>query len=389
MTSDDLPDGAPHAKPDDAPEVPEPVETPLSQPEPRKPTPAEQFRAEIENEDESPESLAAAMRYCFAHARHSLGLRIHGHEELVDALALVVTQHIVAPESAQRLVLIGPSGSGKTTAALALSECMKRPCVRINVEDITATGWSGTQLGDCLADIDAQAVTLATRGHGSFEDLRAESIVILDELDKIATSKHEGASWSHQIQKQQSMLGLLAKNGQIVSGSDSRGPVAARTLKTDRMLIIGCGVFDGLPSDRDPTPENVIALGFLPELVERMGSLHRLKPLPPEALIDVFKEGLEPVCEHFHAFGYNLDVTREACIYAGQLVSQGHGGPRSGVTWLTAAADGGLLALLKAEAPAGDCFTLTPDDIRVAVRRSEPPTAGSEDDAGSPPSPVW
>lgn len=137
MTSDD--------PPEDALGVPEPAEPPLSKQEPRTVTPAEQLRKEIENEDESPESLATAMRYSFARARHSQGLRIHGHEELVDALALAVTRHIVTPDSAQRLVLIGLSGSGKTSAALALSACMKFPCLRINVEDVTATGWSGTQ----------------------------------------------------------------------------------------------------------------------------------------------------------------------------------------------------------------------------------------------------
>lgn len=69
----------------------------------------------------SPESIRAMAKFVHTHALHTLQLRIHGHEELVKRLALVATQHMVAPTSAQRLVLIGTPGCGKTTAALALA----------------------------------------------------------------------------------------------------------------------------------------------------------------------------------------------------------------------------------------------------------------------------
>jgi hypothetical protein len=100
-------------------------------------------------------------RLVHKHALHQLGLQIIGQEYVVEKLALAAAKHTIAPESGQRIVLIGPPGCGKTTAAIALAECIKRPAVRVSVEDMSATGWSGTQLGDSLADIERQAGAVA------------------------------------------------------------------------------------------------------------------------------------------------------------------------------------------------------------------------------------
>lgn len=385
MEDTDEPQGA-----QEPPRPPKPADAGQAPPEPSSGLGdlPQELAGEILRTGETPESMRAMSMYVHTAALHSLGLAIHGHEELVETLALTVAKHVITPQSAQRLTLIGPPGSGKTTAALAMASCLRRPVARINMEDITATGWSGTSLGDCLGDLDAQAANLSKRGFGMPSELVEQSVIILDELDKLATGKHEGVSWSHQIQKQQSLLGLLARNGQVVASPDMKGlSVQSRMLSTKKMLIISCGVFDGLPTDRDPVAGEVIKLGLLPELVERIGSLHRLKPLSPEHSIEVFKEGLEPTCAHFAAYGYVLSITREALLFTSQLIGQGHGGPRSGLTWLSAAADRGLTKLLKADAPAGAEYVLTPDDIRVPVRRRTGPEEPPE--ASSPPTPVW
>ena len=327
-----------------------------------------------EPEPEEPndqEILQASTHLVYENALQRIRERVSGHDRLTQRLALAATQHIVAPEGGARLTLVGPSGSGKTTIARAMAAVTNRPFAELSMTDVVQTGWQGPQLSELLSSsLLHQAGALQRAGKGMVPDLIAEAILFLDEADKTAFGGFDGSARDHYLGKQMTILGLLGSNGRVLVGSDS--------IATNRMMIICAGVFAGLPDTPHLLPKDIEDLGFLHELVERMGVIHRLSPLTGKPLEAVLRKGLEPNLTTARAFGYDLEISDQVISYAAVAVAGGRGGPRSGVSWLRAAADSCLERLLEERAPAGTKITVSPDDVELGrvQPRSE---AGSSD----------
>ncbi len=279
----------------------------------------------------------------------------------MDRLALVGAQHAAGIPS--RLVLVGPPGVGKTTLVRTLAESLRLPYLLVDLTELAETNFSGLQLADLLASLYIQAESSVRR--------MAKAVIVLDELDKLAMREASTVGRDYRRGKQQSLLALLGGGVPLrfgMSGDRDR----SMQWTSDSALIIGAGVFAGLPSGRDPAPEDLIRLGLMPELVERLGQVIRLQPLGAAELARVLERRLHPMRTAFEAFGYGLVVSPAALASVAQAVAQGHGraGPRTAAAWLVAAAQRGLTTLLNGGASPGTIWTLTPDDIadRLVVR---------------------
>ncbi len=282
-------------------------------------------------------------------------------------LALAGVRHI-AGGSGERILLTGPSGCGKSTLTRALAEALDVPWLLIDVTMLSEQNWQGTDISDHLEALYDR--------HGARAE---ESVIVLDEVDKLCVRDAERSSKDYRIGKQQSLLPLLGTGSEIPLMNGQR-------VRPDRMLILMAGVFDGLPAGT-AGPGDLVRLGLMHELVERMGRIIRLRPLPTSELMAVLRAGLSSTAVAFRLFGYFLEVPDAVLAYvASRLRSGDEAGPRSGIAWLRSAADRLLVRLLDEAAPIGTIVVLRPDDVLVPRKRSE--RESGEHGGRSPPDPM-
>jgi ATP-dependent protease Clp ATPase subunit len=293
-----------------------------------------------------------------ATAYHEIRTRVtatvEGHEEAVARLSLMAVRHLHLG-GRQRALLIGPSGAGKTTLLVAVAHALDCPMALWDVSVSSEAGWSGVGAPALLAEL-YQACD------GDLERM-SRAIWVLDEIDKVAIRDATGSSREYRRGQQKSLLGLLGGGTLTRFQSDGDRGVAL-SVRTDDMLIVGAGAFEGLPPD--PTPGDLVAYGYLVEFASRFSVLISLQPLDRSALARVLVRELAPILESAAEFGYQIRVGRPVLHYvAGTLQSSGSITPRAAMGWLQAAVDRVVLRLLDLEAPVGTQYDLSPDDIPV------------------------
>lgn len=308
---------------------------------------------------------AAGARHDHARAlydalRMRLAETVIGHAHARDQLALLGTRHALGLATVPlRAVLAGPSGCGKSTLVRALAQCLGYPYAVVDVTELAETNWSGLQIGDVLGDLWVQA--------GECPERMARSVIVLDEIDKLAAGRLTGVSRDYQLGRQRSLLPLLG-------GAPLRFTVPKardRTLawSSARALIIGAGVFGRLRPGEALSAAALIAIGFEHELVERMGQLLRLPPLSATQLGRVLRAGVEGVVATYDAFGIGLTIPEHTCGYVARAIADGklRVGTRQATTLLIEAAQVKLVGLLEQQVPRGTVVALTPDDLDISA----------------------
>jgi hypothetical protein len=302
----------------------------------------------------SPRGIAAA---AYREIRQRLGGEIVGHHGILDRLALMAARHLHAG-GRQRGLIIGPSGTGKTTVAVALSRAVG---CRVAVWDVSVSseaGWAGVDASGVLAELYDSC--------DQDVDWMSRSILILDEVDKLAIRDAQGTSRQHRLGQQKSLLGILGGGVPVrFAEHGDRGPAVA--VVTDDMLIIGLGAFDGLPAD--PDPAHLVSYGYTPEFASRFAMLMVLPPLTASDLVGVFRREVDRLGGGGD-FGYDIRVSDSVLRYVADAVLRAGDGvtPRAGIGWIQAAVDAALLRLLDLEAAPGTVYRLQPDDVTVPGR---------------------
>ena len=282
----------------------------------------------------------------YALIRDAMAQAIISQDEAVHALALAGTRHLAGVEG-QRLVLIGPSGSGKSTLARTLAEALGVPWRIIDVTMLAEQNWSGAQLTDHLDALQTE------HGHNA-----ARSVLVLDEIDKICVSEMERTSKDYRVGKQQTLLPLLGTGSELPIGG-------LKQFRPDALLIIMAGVFPQVTADR-VSPADLLHVGLMSEIVERMGPVIRLHPLSKKVLAQVLSRTAERCVSAFRLLGYDLMVPDATISYlAAAVAADEAAGTRSGMSWLQASADAMLVSLLERQAPQGTCCTLYPDSLAL------------------------
>lgn len=286
--------------------------------------------------------------------------RIRGHGHAVHALSLAGTRHLAAIQAGSvtggaRILLIGPSGVGKTHIMTTLADVLAVPLRRVDATMLAQQNWQGTQITDHLQALYDE--------HGPAVGQHA--IILLDEIDKVCARDSTGSSRDYQLGRQTSLLPLVGVGSEIPLKGGQR-------CRPDGMFIVMAGVFAGLPPGL-VGPGDLLRLGLMHELVERVGSIIRLEPLPLHELVHVLRAGLSEHVETYRHFGYVLEIDAETLSYVATCLASrvDEAGPRSGISWLRAGADRQLCSLLEGEVPPGIRVTLRPDDVTIppAFRR--------------------
>jgi hypothetical protein len=298
-------------------------------------------------------------RALYQQIRGGLESRIIARADLCRRLALAGVAAVLGVKH-QRILLCGCTGSGKSHAAAALADVLERPHLRIDMADVTATGWKGLDIPDVL---DALAEKAGRDLNGS--------VLVLDELDKIRIEPGtEGNSLQAQVQLQASLLALI--DGGITTTDGS----AAHQLDTSGVLVIGTGAFGGEFISDPPTTDDLVHWGWIPEFAARWGERICLRPPTRAEARDLLEHSDRSVDSRLgpltNALGIELIVPAQVIGYVVDLWFRSDADFRSASEWLLAAARSRLLDVLEGEGVTS--IVLAPDDIERESR--QPPRSG-------------
>jgi len=254
----------------------------------------------------TPSEIAAEME------RHVIG-----QDDTLRALAVVLHQHLTRNRARQcgdvgafgiprsAVLLIGPTGCGKSLCIQTLAHISQVCHVTADGSRLTDEGYVGSSISDVLARL-LQRAAMST-------SLASQSIIALDEIDKLRTVPQHTTRDVSGAQVQHEILSLLESPEQEVpipsAARKSTGGPATITLDTSRVLVILAGAFVGLDDiierrvrgrkrmgfgnagvvdvSRDGRPdllqqlepEDLIEYGMIPELVGRLTDICVLRPL--------------------------------------------------------------------------------------------------------------
>ena len=285
-----------------------------------------------------------------------------GQEEAKRTLSVAVYNHFKRilhrddPECRVRLdksnvILLGETGCGKTLLVKTIAQLLDVPCYIQDCTKITASGYVGSDVEDCLAGLLRACnydIEKAKRG-----------IVMLDEGDKIAR-KEAGPSITRDVSGecvQQSLLKIV--EGDLVGvppmGGRKHPEQPLLYVDTTDILFILSGAFVGLddiiarrtgtgvnrigftgasdshrPGLDDVLPEDLRTFGLIPEFIGRFPVITHVEPLDRDAMVRILTEPENALLKQYTEFlrqdGIELDFDKDAVeLIADTAIGMGTG----------------------------------------------------------------
>lgn len=212
-------------------------------------------------------------------------------------------------------LLVGPTASGKTEIVRTLSKLNNVEVLKVDCSHLVPSGYKGSYVTDILPRLLRQCA-------GDLEKAQ-NSIILLDEIDKLANTKD-----NFYKRVQQELLKLI--EGGTFEIEYEKGEFVR--FDTKNVLFIGAGAFVGIERQkivkkslglvsngktqadlRELKVDDVVNFGIIPELAGRFSQVCELKKLGKEELKLILKreeDGLsEEYKEIFKASGFKIDFT--------------------------------------------------------------------------------
>ena len=255
-----------------------------------------------------------------------LDRRVIGQDEAKITLSVAIYNHYKRiahrddPERSTKIdksniILLGETGCGKTLLVRSIAEFLDVPCYIQDSTKLTASGYVGSDVEDCLAGL--------LRACNYDMEKARKGIIVLDEGDKIA-KKEAGPSITRDVSGecvQQSLLKIV--EGDLVGvppmGGRKHPEQPLLYVDTTDILFVLSGAFVGLDalvarrtgrdSSRigftspaaggadgggdlldDVTPEDLRRFGLIPEFIGRFPVVTHVEGLGRDALVRILTE---------------------------------------------------------------------------------------------------
>jgi len=260
----------------------------------------------------SPEKIKEELdRYVIGQdeAKKTLAVAVYNHYKRLNNKAMYGKVEI----DKSNVILLGETGCGKTLMVKTIAKLLNVPCYIQDCTKITASGYVGSDVEDCLAGL------LRTTNY----DIHAAEmgIVMLDEGDKIA-KKEAGPSITRDVSGecvQQSLLKIVEgdKVGVQPNGGRKHPEQPLLYVDTTNILFILSGAFVGLEdivsrrlgtdygkigfngTEAVDSPKSILSkvtsvdiqkFGFIPEFVGRFPVITNVEPLDKSAMERILVE---------------------------------------------------------------------------------------------------
>ena len=252
------------------------------------------------------------------------------------------------------ILLIGPSGVGKTEISRTIAMKLNRPFVIFDVSNCTATGYVGPSATDCLRNLYLAA--------GKNLEKAENGIVVLDEIDKIASGKGGESIGKQDVQYE--FLKML--DGDEIEVPIQQTPLKTIMMKTKNITFIASGAFSNIYETRknqktfgfgnapkediakEMTTEELSSFGLLPELLRRFPVRLQLNSLSREDLKKILvKSSISPLTVHKHAIWKENKVKLVCSPAAINAIIDKADTRKAGASGLKAAVDQTLIKALR------------------------------------------
>jgi ATP-dependent Clp protease ATP-binding subunit ClpX len=207
--------------------------------------------------------------------KKELDLYVIGHDKTKKALAVAAYNHFKRMNGSKikksNVILIGPTGCGKTYLVSNLAKILDVYFLSSDATQFTASGYTGKSVESLLTEIYDICESSKKKAQ--------QSIIYIDEIDKIKKNSTASGPDINGLGVQQSLLKLLEGSDVSFPSRSSINGEHDNTLNTSNIMFICSGAFVGL---QNTTIKSLVDFGMIPEFLGRFSIITQLQDLTLE-----------------------------------------------------------------------------------------------------------